>query len=96
MFEDIAPRNRKRKEYDNVRRHENGRQGEGARSYENYGLLGLDHGLSRCHLTLQRPVCILVKFGVFFIPRGLPFHICLGERLRAGVVLDRTFDEGLV
>ena len=56
MFEDIAPRNRKRKEYDNVRRHENGRQGEGARSYENYDLLGLDHELSRCHLTSQRPV----------------------------------------
>ena len=50
----------------------NGGQGEGARSYENYDLLGLDHELSRCHLTLQRPVCILVKFGVFFIFRGPP------------------------
>ena len=70
MFDDIAPRSRKHEENDNVRRHENGGQGEGARSYENYDLLGLDHGLSRCHLTLQRPVGILVKFGVFFIPRG--------------------------
>ena len=72
MFDDIEPRNRKHKENDNVRRHENGRQGEGARSYENYDSLGLDHELSRCHLTLQRPVCILVKFGVFFIFRGPP------------------------
>ena len=72
MFDDIAPRNRKRKENDNVRRHENGGQGEGARSYENYNLLGLDHELSRCHLTLQRPVGILVKFCVFFIFRGAP------------------------
>ena len=68
MFEDIAPRNRKRKEYDNVRRDENGGQGEGARSYENYDLLGLDHELSRCHLTSQRPVCILVNFGTLFLP----------------------------
>ena len=48
-------------------------EGRGWReSYENYGLLGLDHELSRCHLTLQRPVGILVKFGVFFIFRGPP------------------------
>ena len=72
MFDDIVPRNRKRKENDNVRRHENGGQGEGARSYENYDLLGLDHELSRCHLTSQRPVCILVKFGVFFTPQASP------------------------
>ena len=43
--------------------------GRGAESYENYDLLGLDHELSRCHLALQRPVCILVKFGVF-LPLG--------------------------
>ena len=71
-------------------------RGGARRSYENYDLLGLSQKLSRCHLALQRPVCILVKFGVFFTPRGLPFHICLGEWLRAGVVLDRAFEEGLV
>ena len=72
MFDDIAPRNRKHKENDNVRRHYLEGGGGGAESYENYDLLGLDHELSRCHLTLQRPVCILVKFGVFLTPRGPP------------------------
>ena len=73
MFDDIALRNRKHKDNDNFRRHENGGQGEGARSYENYDSLGLDHELSRCHLTSQRPVCILVKFGAFFFsPQASP------------------------
>ena len=75
MFDDIAPRNRKHKENDNVRRHAHGGQGGARRSYENYDLLGLSQKLSRCHLALQRPVCILVKFGVFFLaPTNLKYE----------------------